>query len=260
MKVEALARISDPQGFASYFEAGRPVVVQGLARRMGAFAWTDAHIIATLGDARPLVRLPDGRRARMPVAAFFDYLADPGQYASGVGLVYLTDFHLRPSYGDATRTRLADDAACPLPLPGAWAEWFSLYAGPAGTGSSMHQDIFATHTWLAQLQGQKLWRLCPPDGFEGEAGLDVDAFGDATIECPVYEALLDAGDVIYLPPDWWHQVRNLTTPSVAISGNFCSFAAAQAALDEVEAGVGPASLREVHRTMWSTILAEQAGA
>jgi hypothetical protein len=245
-----LACIADQDEFyEDFFMKGRPVVVAGAARRMGAFSrWTDMHLRTTLAGLRPMVRFEDGRLGRIPVESFIDYLAAPDMFSSSHGSIYLTDFYIKPSFGDSRCETLAADATFPLRRGGPFAEWISLYAGPAGTSTAWHQDIFSTHTWLAQLRGEKIWRLCAPD-------IDVPP-SELVADCEIYEAFLTAGDLIYLPPDWWHQVQNQTS-TLAISGNFCCFADAEAALAEARFSDSPR--RDVWIRTWTEILAQKSG-
>lgn len=252
MTIAPLARIESTATFhRDYFLQARPVVVTGGARELPAFdRWTDDYLRDRLGSTRATVRLADERLAWMQFADFLEYLACPERYASSHGPVYLTDFYVRPTFGDPRRDALGEEARCPLPLDRVHAEWISLYAGPAYTSTPMHQDVFGTHTWLAELRGRKTWRVCPPETFAEGAG--ADAFGASDPAFEVYEAVLEPGDVIYLPPDWWHQVRN-ESATLAVSGNFCSFEAARSALDEVlRADDGP--YRDVWSRTWSAIL------
>jgi ribosomal protein L16 Arg81 hydroxylase len=121
----------------------------------------------------------------------------------------------------------------------------------------MHQDIFSTNTWLAQLRGEKTWRLCPPDGLDPAVGENVDAFSGDGLGCDLYETVLVAGDVIYLPPDWWHQVRNPTTASLALSGNFCTFEAARAHLSAVATSDASDARKKTYMDMWQAVLATE---
>lgn len=249
MTAPQIARLVDRDRFHDgYFLKRRPVIVPGAARAMSAFArWTDTYLQEVLAGLRPMVRFDDGRLGRIPIESFLTYLAAPQRFSSSYGAMYLTDFYVKPGFGDPRLEILAADAAFPLWRGGPMAEWISMYAGPAGTSTPWHQDIFCTHTWLAQLRGEKLWRLCPPH---------LDPLGSADLDdCQLQEAVLAAGDLIYLPPDWWHEVQNRTS-TLALSGNFCSFADAVAALAEARRSDSP--LRDAWVRTWSEILEQRA--
>lgn len=255
-----LPRITDLNDFyEGYFKAAKPVVVEGAARLMGAFSkWTDEYLVAALGDERPKVRLADGRFARLPITDFLKYLANPDAFQSSSGPIYLTDYYIRPHFDEPGRAALSLDVFCPLPRGGHFAEWMTMYAGPKGTCSPMHQDMFSTHTWLAQLRGEKTWRLCAPSDLPEDVGNSVDAFNDQ-LDCPVYEGILNAGDIIYLPPNWWHQVRNMGSSTLSISGNFCSFDEAEAVANEVKQSQR-VNFREAWLPIWNSILSAEAKA
>lgn len=223
----------------------RPIIVRGGARNMAAFTrWTDDRLREAFRSISLVVRFPGGERARVPADTFIDYLAGSRSFVSVRGPMYLTDLYLNPSFGEEARAALSQEAPFPLPRKGRFAEWTSIYAGPAGTSSSIHQDIFSTHTWLALLRGQKCWRLAPPSVSE-------DAIGSAM----TIDIVLNAGDIILLPPDWWHAVDNLTT-TLAVSGNFCTFDHAMRARDQALASQSPD--RIVWLRTWDEILRTQA--
>lgn len=254
MRTTELSRTRDLDEFRrDYLDAGRAVVLEGGARPMPAFhLWSSRYLADKLKSCAPTVRLPDGRLARMGMESFFGYFDAPERFASTQGPVYLTDFYLTPGFGEAAREIVARDASCPFDRGEARAEWISLYAGPSGTGSPLHQDVFGTHTWLAQIRGTKVWRLCAPEAIDEAVAFASDAFGEHALPCTVYEAVLSPGDLIYLPPSWWHQVKNLTE-TIAISGNFCTFEHARRALAEVDARPESSS-KEVWRKTWRAVL------
>jgi ribosomal protein L16 Arg81 hydroxylase len=247
-----LARISDPAEFYQhYFRAGKPVVVTGAARAVPAFdRWSDDHLSAILGNTLAKVRFGSGEMGEIPFQMFLKYLAAPEAFKSSRGPAYLVDFYVRPSLGDAQRALLASEVVFPLERRGEFAEWITVYAGPANTCTAMHQDIFETHTWLAELRGEKTWRLCAPDALQGHS--KADAFDGSDLGCNVWEAVLAPGDLIYLPPNWWHQVRNESS-TLALSGNFCTRAEARAHLESASAHPDP-RLRNQWSDHWSTVL------
>lgn len=248
-------RVSDASRFVDDFLLPqRPVIVTGLARQMPAFTrWTDEHLIAHVGDDRPILRLAEGRRATIHMRDFLRYLADPSAFTSKVGAAYLTDLYLRPRIFGPGLDVLAAEASCPLPRPTRYAERLALYAGPRGTACEMHQDVFDTQAWMAQLRGHKSWRLCAPQDLDLEIAPAVDAFSDAELPCDVHEALVEPGDVFYMPTNWWHQVRN-EDATLSVFGHFSTFEQARLSLQQVQTSTD-AKYREGWTELWRGILA-----
>jgi hypothetical protein len=113
--------------------------------------------------------------------------------------------------------------------------WF--LCGPPRSGSPLHQDPHRTSAWNALAQGRKRWTLYPPDVIP--LGVDKDLIDTEFYASPdvmkyyleVYpflpnkqkpmEVIQEAGEVIFVPSGWWHQVLNLEA-TVAVTQNFCS--------------------------------------
>ena len=111
-----------------------------------------------------------------------------------------------------------------------------LILGVARSGSSFHIDPNGTSAWNAVLSGKKKWILFPP----GEAPPGVIGTDDGShVTCPIsvvewfetyyslstqrhpYECVVEAGEMIFVPPGWWHIVLNITD-SIAVTQNFVS--------------------------------------
>lgn len=105
----------------------------------------------------------------------------------------------------------------------------NLWIGPAGTCSKFHYDEDENLFW--QLYGQKRFILAAPsatdnlyptnrswgDGYSpvDPKQPDFDAFPRfAGVTC--HEVVLEPGDLLYLPPGWWHDVTSLSV-SVSVS-------------------------------------------
>jgi len=117
----------------------------------------------------------------------------------------------------------------------------SIFIGPAGTQSGLHTDAYASRFWMAVITGTKWFRIFQPsdavhlyptedvasvkrkkgyhsyfeiDPFEPDLTKHFPAFAKAVI----YEANVTAGDIIFIPEQWPHAVRNLES-IIAVSYN-----------------------------------------
>ncbi len=102
----------------------------------------------------------------------------------------------------------------------------SLFIGHRKAETPLHTDSFFVSTWLAMVQGEKILRLIPGQ-YSGYVKNGLDTFDAKVIdelskqEIPLYEAKIKTGDIIYIPPGWWHQVKNESV-TIAVSNNYVS--------------------------------------
>src|SRR5262249_24065340 len=104
-------------------------------------------------------------------------------------------------------------------------DYWTVYIGPEGSFSRLHQDFWHTHAYLAHIQGKKRAILFSPE----DSGFLYKGRDDA--ECPdlecfpliqratAYECVIEPGDLLFIPPGWWHQVRGLEK-SITVSHVF----------------------------------------
>lgn len=98
--------------------------------------------------------------------------------------------------------------------------WF----GPAGTVTPLHHDPH--HNILAQVVGKKYVRLYPASLLEelyphtesmlcNSSQVDLDNIDEREFpkvhELEFLDCILEEGEMLYIPPKWWHYVRSLTT-------------------------------------------------
>ncbi|XP_076931499.1 lysine-specific demethylase JMJ30-like [Bidens hawaiensis] len=103
--------------------------------------------------------------------------------------------------------------------------WF----GPAGTVTPLHHDPH--HNILAQVVGKKYVRLYPASVSEelyphtesmlkNSSQVDLDNIDPNEFpkiqDLEFMDCILEEGDMLYIPPKWWHYVRSLTT-SLSVS-------------------------------------------
>ena len=110
-------------------------------------------------------------------------------------------------------------------------EWTSrrsftaVYIGPAGSLSRLHRDYWETHAYLAQIQGRKRAILFSPDDsdflYNGQVEPEQPDFGRFPLfkRATAYECVIEPGDTLLLPANWWHYVKGLEK-SITVSHNF----------------------------------------
>lgn len=204
-----------------YAAHGVPVVMPGWCAPWPAARWTPEGLAERVGDA--VVQVSEGAaadrdrhwkrhsRSMRFADVVADVLASPDD-----GLRYLIAQHRNL---DGPLASLLTDLT-PDPevvqtdrLKGNVSLWF----GPGGTHTPTHHD--ASGILLCVLYGAKRLWLAPPDAlglFTGGGGYYATTqLSDPAVTAPggplegehVYEVVLQAGDTLYLPPCWWHEVR-----------------------------------------------------
>jgi hypothetical protein len=91
------------------------------------------------------------------------------------------------------------------------------YAGPAGTFTPVHRDVYGSYSWSSNIVGKKRWWLIPPEDTElfltrsgGEdLVFDVREVDEVLWKGKVLVVEQQAGETIFVPSGWHHQVENL---------------------------------------------------
>lgn len=110
--------------------------------------------------------------------------------------------------------------------------WPTLIAGPSGTRSGLHRDTHDLPFWMALFVGRKRWRIFAdsepalgPHYLPDRNGFSFDPFTPDFVQHPdlgaasVYEHVLEAGQLLYIPNGAPHAAYNLED-TIAISGNY----------------------------------------
>jgi len=148
----------------------------------------------------------DAARARARAADRL-YLFGHGAYDA---MSLAADFDEPSLFVDPSRWRASEAERA------AGALW---YAGPAGSGVSLHMH---TSAWNALVSGRKRWYLLPPLTVWGPTDLPTAEWvrtvypemrrrGD-----PVHECTQEEGEVMWVPGDWYHATLNVE-PSTGIA-------------------------------------------
>ncbi|XP_019561772.2 2-oxoglutarate and iron-dependent oxygenase JMJD4 homolog [Aedes albopictus] len=147
---------------------------------------------------------------------FLDYWADRKEEHSKM---YLKDWHLReimPQYRFyETPMFFGSDWLNEYLIDRKLDDYMFVYIGPKGTWTSFHADVFASYSWSTNIYGVKRWLLLPP----GEEIKLKDKLGNFPFEISeellkekqvrYYDIRQTAGEAIFVPSGWYHQVQNL---------------------------------------------------
>jgi ribosomal protein L16 Arg81 hydroxylase len=104
-------------------------------------------------------------------------------------------------------------------------EYSGVFLGPADSFSSLHQDYWHTHAYLAQIQGRKRAILFSPEEsdflYGGKVHPEQPDFGRFPLfdRATAHECILEPGEILLMPAAWWHCVRGLEK-SITVSHNF----------------------------------------
>ncbi|XP_065184333.1 2-oxoglutarate and iron-dependent oxygenase JMJD4-like [Sycon ciliatum] len=157
-------------------------------------------------------------------------------------ILYLKDWHFVRVFKDSPIYHVA------APFQSDWLneywdasgtdDYRFVYMGPKGTWTPFHADVFRSYSWSTNICGRKRWLLFPP----GEEVAFRDRFGSFPLDVtsddvknsgqfPAYEqatqpivVIQEAGQTIFVPSGWHHQVENLED-TVSINhnwGNACN--------------------------------------
>ncbi|XP_051944481.1 2-oxoglutarate and iron-dependent oxygenase JMJD4 isoform X1 [Hippocampus zosterae] len=175
----------------------------------------------------------------MPFKEFIQYWKEHIQngYSSPKGCLYLKDWHMSRDFPEH------HVYTTPMFFTSDWLNeyWDALevddyrfvYMGPKGSWTPFHADVFRSYSWSANICGRKKWLLYPPGQEEflrdthGNLPYDVTSaeihngslFPRSQEACQPLEIIQEAGEIIFVPSGWHHQVYNLED-TISINHNW----------------------------------------
>src|SRR5450830_1707544 len=208
--ISAVPRMAalDAAAFRARAAEGLPFIITGLVPRWPLAALTPQTLRARFGDYINTAFAPDRAMQDMSLQAYLDLVADSTQ-------------DLPPYVGNLELREL--NRLCH------WPAYFKkmgpprFWLGPAGTVTPLHCDY--DDNIFAQIWGAKRIFLSPPhhDEFLYPREANAILFGSPfDPEAPDYEKFplarqaamiectMQAGELLYVPAGWYHQVRALT--------------------------------------------------
>lgn len=175
----------------------------------------------------------------MPFKDFIQYWKEYIQngHSSPKGCLYLKDWHMTRDFPEH------NVYTTPVYFSSDWLNeyWDHLevddyrfvYMGPKGSWTPFHADVFRSYSWSANICGRKKWLLYPPGQEEflrdthGNLAYDVTSselqdkglYPHTGEACQPLEIIQEAGEIIFVPSGWHHQVYNLED-TISINHNW----------------------------------------
>ncbi|KFV49392.1 JmjC domain-containing protein 4 [Tyto alba] len=203
------------------------------------------HLLQKFGEAVVPVANCDVKeynsnpKEQLPFKEYVSYWKEyiKNGYRSSRGCLYLKDWHLSRAFPEQ------DVYTTPVYFSSDWLNeyWDALavddyrfvYMGPKGSWTPFHADVFRSYSWSANICGRKKWLLYPAGQEEylkdhhGNLPFDVTApsLQDRRVyprynqSQPPVEIVQEAGEIVFIPSGWHHQVYNLED-TISINHNW----------------------------------------
>ncbi|WP_335136723.1 cupin-like domain-containing protein [Nostoc sp.] len=217
--VERCSHLSCDEFVDKYASVGKPVIITDVMQDWKAMKKWDLDFFKShYGSIEHVVKNDKNEdRAFMTIADYIDYMS----VENSDECLYLANWVV--SY----YPELLEDYKEPI----YFSNWFQrlprkllqkyeydnpeIFIGHKGTSVGLHKDPSSCAAWLGLISGRKKIIFFTPEQkdvlYEGK----VDAFNPNLEKFPLYakakpvEVILEPGEIIYIPPNWWHQVKNL---------------------------------------------------
>lgn len=214
----------------NYFNKRKPVLIKGLAKQWGATRKWNFDFLLNLKEDREIQLLSDNfiqDDNRYKKASFKEYIQKlkDAEHTNGRVKDYLTTLDIFEYF-----PHLKKDIDFSLFEKHTKANTITAWIGPRGTISGFHADT--ANNMYAQIKGRKMFIICSTESNKNmypsnkyiyaatASQVDINSFNPEKfpdfMNIAFKVAILEPGDILYLPQKWWHYVQSLDT-SISIS-------------------------------------------
>ncbi|MDM9583642.1 MULTISPECIES: cupin-like domain-containing protein [unclassified Nostoc] len=217
--VERRSNLSYNEFVKEYASVGKPVIITDVLKDWKATTkWTLDFFKSECGTIKCAVKEDKNEiEGLMTIADYIDYI----NIGNSDRRFYLANWFI------SDHPQLLEDYKEPIYFPN-WLQRLprkllkkyeldnpELFIGHKDTSIGLHKDPNNGSAWLGMIRGRKQIVLFTPDQEELLYSGKVNVFNPNLDKFPLYaktnsvEVILEAGEILYIPPNWWHHVRNL---------------------------------------------------
>eukprot|EP01123_Difflugia_compressa_P010045 TRINITY_DN3556_c0_g1_i1.p1 TRINITY_DN3556_c0_g1~~TRINITY_DN3556_c0_g1_i1.p1 ORF type:complete len:528 (+),score=76.90 TRINITY_DN3556_c0_g1_i1:113-1696(+) len=241
-------QLSYKEFYLKYVKNQKPVIITNYFSRMFSTNWTLDEISYHCGHRNTCLQHFDPNRNSWGNLYSDKNETNVGEFiervkSNSAGSSYLFDWSIPRNCPSLLKSYtvpkyFATDFFQRVPDP-IWGEtggykytWPSLFIGGGETRSGLHVDAVNSHFWMAMILGHKRWGVVTPDDVPflypnpGQNTFLIDDIFDVDPRiyplvgiAKIWEAVLEPGDMIFVPGGSAHQIRNLDT-IMSMSMNF----------------------------------------
>ncbi|KAF5273633.1 hypothetical protein FQR65_LT04632 [Abscondita terminalis] len=157
---------------------------------------------------------------------FKEYLKYWKSYTESEEVMYLKDWHLKNGKPQDNFYRVPMYFSCDwlneYLVENSLDDYRFVYMGVRGTWSPFHVDVMTSYSWSTNICGVKKWILFPPGEEKhlrnslGNLPADINKINHNR-KC--FEVYQNAGDAMFVPSNWHHQVWNIKD-TISINHNW----------------------------------------
>jgi Cupin-like domain len=219
--IERCYNLSYEEFVSEYESIGKPVIITDAMQNWHALnKWTlDFFKTSKYGQLikRTVKDDRDQQHQLMTIADYLDYITtvntEKPLYFANCFLSYfpeLLEDYQEPIYFKNWLNKLPHNLLRKYGLDNP-----ELFIGSKNTSVGLHKDPGSFSAWIGLIYGRKKVLMFAPDQEQFLYDGQVDIYNPDLNKFPLYtqaqpiEFVLEAGEILYIPPNWWHHVRNL---------------------------------------------------
>ena len=224
---------------SEFLKTKTPVLLEGFCKDWSAFGkWSPEFFRDQYGDTEVTVTTPppelydqDTQTHLEGLSGWSQKKTKLGEYADHLLACPDTKAYLEAMDVRGVLPDLNQDIEIPEYIPREKLWVYSLWMGPKGTTTTLHYDV--PHNTLVQISGSKEITLYAPDDWSSLYPLPLfskqyPTSSRVNLKAPdlnrypkfknavAYKGTLEAGNALFLPGCWWHEVHN-ATPTIAVN-------------------------------------------